>query len=170
VPEQENAMEIPESSQHGDHGPAHPEAPGRTFPVRIDDEHVLLHEQHPTGEDLLETVDKRSCAYVLIQILQHDEKRTIGPDETVDLGAPGTDRFITVDKQIVTITIDGDPYEIQRGERTVAEILEKVGKTPDSYALLEEKDGPPLPLPSNQPVPIAGCEIFHTQVQSGGSS
>jgi Multiubiquitin len=152
-------------------GPAHPEAPlGRIFPVRIDDQHVLLHEQHPTGEDLLEAVHKRACAYALIQLLKHDEKRTVAPDETVDLAAPGDNRFITVHKDIVVITIDGDPYEIPRGARTVAEILDKVGKSPDAYAVLEENDGPPLPLPSNQPVPIEGCEIFHTQVQSGGSS
>ena len=164
-------MEFPETSQHDDHGPAHLEAPhGRTFPVRIDDDHVLLHEQHPTGEDLLAAVDKRPCAYQLTQILQHGEKRVIGPDDTVDLGSPGVDRFFTVHKEIVTITIDGDRYEIPRGDRTVDGILSKVGKTSDSYALLEEKDGPPLPLPSNQPVPIEGCEIFHTQVQSGGSS
>ena len=164
-------MEIPEISQQPDHGPAHPEAPhGRTFPVRIDDQHVLLHEQLPNGEDLLASVDKRSCAYELIQILQHDQKRVIAPHETVDLALPGVDRFFTAHKEMVTITIDDNPYEISRGERAVAEILAKVGKTPDSYALLEEKDGPPLPLPSDQPVPIEGCEVFHTQVQSGGSS
>ncbi|MEQ1871192.1 MAG: multiubiquitin domain-containing protein [Vicinamibacterales bacterium] len=163
-------MEIPDISEHGDHRPAHPGAPhGKTFPVRIDD-HLLLHEQRPSGEDLLATVDKRPCAYELIQILQHDQKRVIAPGETVDLGLPGVDKFFTVHKENVTITIDGDLYEIPRGDRTVADILGKVGKTPDSYALLEEKDGPPLPLPSNQPVPIQGCEIFHTQVQSGGSS
>jgi hypothetical protein len=164
-------MEIPDISEHGAHGSAHPEAPhGRTFPVRIDDDHLLLHEQRPSGEDLLAAVDKRPCAYELIQILRQDQKRVIASDETVDLGLPGVDRFVTVHKEIVTITIDGDPYEIPRGERTVADILSKVGKTPDSYALLEEKDGPPLPLPSDQPVLIEGCEIFHTQVQSGGSS
>ena len=164
-------MDIPETSQHGDHGVAHPEPPhGRTFPVRIDEEHVLLHEQHPTGEDLLEAVDKRPCAYALIQLLRHDEQRTIPPHDRVDIGAPSADRFVTVHKEIVSITIDGDPYEIQSGNRTVAEILDKVGKTPDAYALLEEKDGPPLPLPANQPVDIQGCEIFHFQVQSGGSS
>jgi hypothetical protein len=36
--------------------------------------------------------------------------------------------------------------------------------------LMEEKDGPPLPLPPNLPVKIRGCETFHSQAQSGGSS
>jgi hypothetical protein len=162
-------METVETSPHDDRGGAHP-SHGRTFPVRIDDDHVLLQEQNPTGEGLLAAVNKRPCAYALIQILKHGEKRTVAADDKVDLGAPGTDRFITTHKDMVTISINGDPYVIQRGDRTVTEILAKVDQTPESYALLEEKDGPPLPLPSNQLVSVEGCETFHTQVQSGGSS
>ena len=65
----------------------------------------------------------------------------------------------------------GDPYEIERGNRTVAEILGKVNETPEGYVLLEEKDGqPPMPLPPDRPVKIHGCEVFYTQPQSGGSS
>jgi hypothetical protein len=52
----------------------------------------------------------------------------------------------------------------------VAEILAKVGQTPDGYVLLEEKNGPPMPLPPDRPVKIHGCEVFHSQPQSGGSS
>ena len=47
----------------------------------------------------------------------------------------------------MTIFINGDPYPIERGERTVAQILTKVGESPEGYILMEEKDGPPLPLP-----------------------
>ena len=47
-------MEIPDISRTRRPRPAHSGAPhGRTFPVRIDDDHVLLHEQRPSGEDLL---------------------------------------------------------------------------------------------------------------------
>lgn len=76
----------------------------------------------------------------------------------------------------MTIFINGDSadpgarYKIERGKRTVAEILGKVGQNPDGYILLEEKNGPPMPIPPNVPVQIHGCEVFHTQVQSGGSS
>jgi hypothetical protein len=52
----------------------------------------------------------------------------------------------------------------------VKEILEKVNETPEGYILLEEKNGPPMPLPADKPVRIRGCEVFHTQAQSGGSS
>ena len=164
-------MATPEASQHDDHGPAHPEAPhGRTFPVRIDDHEVLLHEQHPTGRDLLAAVGKKPCAFDVISLFKHDERRTIGANETVDLGHSGVDKFVTAHKDIVDIMINDNPFTIARGGRTVAEILAKVGQTPEGYALLAEKDGPPLPLPANQPVHVKGCEVFHTQVNSGASS
>jgi transcriptional regulator with XRE-family HTH domain len=70
----------------------------------------------------------------------------------------------------VTIFIDDDPKEIERGERTVAEILDKVGKNPDGYILFEEREGPPMQLPMDRPVKVCGCEVFRTQVQGGGSS
>jgi hypothetical protein len=52
----------------------------------------------------------------------------------------------------------------------VAQILSKVDETTEGYILLEEKNGPPLPLAPDIPVKICGCEIFHSQVQAGGSS
>lgn len=88
----------------------------------------------------------------------------------MDLRKRGLKGFITAHKEIVTIFINGVPYPIERGQRTVAQILTKVGETPEGYILLEEKDGPPLPLPVDKPVPICGCETFHSQVQTGGSS
>ncbi len=141
-----------------------------TYHVHIDGDNIDVHEQHPSGEALLGLVGKKSCAFELIAEFKHHENDVIEPQETVDLADQHLKRFITAHKEIVTIYIEGDPYAIERGQRTVAEILGKVGKTPDAYALLEEKDGPPLPLPANQPVDIQGCEVFHYQVQSGGSS
>ena len=82
----------------------------------------------------------------------------------------GLKGFITAHREIVTIFINGDPYKIERGDRTVAEILGKVNETIEGYVLLEEKNGPPMTLPPDKPVKIHGCEVFHTQTQSGGSS
>ena len=65
---------------------------------------------------------------------------------------PGLKGFITAHKEMVTIFINDAPYRIERGERTVAEILAKVGQTPEGYVLLEEKKGPPMPLPPDRPV------------------
>jgi hypothetical protein len=145
---------------------------GQSFVVQIDCERIRVETQHPKGELLLARVHKRPCAFELIAEFVHCDNRVIEPDETVDLRQRGLKGFITAHKEIVTIFIDGPehPYQIERGEHSVAEILAKVGKTPEGYVLLEEKDGPPLPLPPNIPVKISGCEMFYTQPQSGGSS
>ncbi len=138
--------------------------------VHIDGEKVTVDTPCPTGELLLSKVGKRPCAFELIEEFVHHENCVVEPDEAVNLRKHGLKEFITAHKEIVTISINDDPYQIERGERTVAKILSKVGQTPEGYILLEEKDGPPMPLPPNLPVTICGCEIFHSQVQSGGSS
>lgn len=144
--------------------------PRHEYRIHIDGEVVEVETQHPTGELLLKKVGKRPCAFELIEELQDHENDVVEPDETVDLETHGLKRFITAHKEVVTIFVNGNPYPIDRGERTVSEILAKVGETVEAYVLLEEKGGPPLPLPSNQLVNIVGCEIFHSQVQSGSSS
>lgn len=142
----------------------------KIYRVRIDCEAVKVETSHPGGEQLLHKVGKRPCAFELIAELVHCENEVIEPGETVDLRRQGLKGFITAHKEIVTIFINGEPFAIERGERTVAEILGRVGLAQESYILLEEKNGPPLPVAPNQPVKIHGCEIFHTQVQSGGTS
>jgi hypothetical protein len=142
----------------------------RSYVVRVDCETVSVATAYPTGEGLLAKVGKRPCAFELIEEFVHCENNVVEPGETVDLRKRGLKGFITAHKEIVTIFINGDPYPIERGERTVAQILTKVGETPEGYILLEEKDGPPLPLPVDTPVKICGCETFHSQVQTGGSS
>lgn len=143
---------------------------GHRFVVQIDCERVRVDTQYPKGELLLGKVHKRPCAFELIAEFTHCENRVIEPEETVDLRQRGLKGFITAQKEIVTIFINNDPYKIERGERSVAQILQKVGQTPEGYVLLEEEGGPPLPVPPNVPVKICGCEVFFTQPQSGGSS
>ena len=46
----------------------------------------------------------------------------------------------------------------------MAEILAKVGKTPDGYALEEEKEGHYILLPFDVAVRLHGCEVFRTHV------
>jgi hypothetical protein len=143
----------------------------REYRIRIDDEKITVDTPCPTGELLLRKVGKRPCAFDLIEEFVHDENYVVEPDEVVNLLKHGLKGFITAHKEIVTISINGGPYQIERGERTVAEILSKVDQTTDGYMLLEEKDGcPPMPLPPDLPVTICGCEIFYSQVESGGSS
>ena len=160
-------VDIFECGERGEPVPA-----ARSYRIRIDCDTVRVVTSHPTGEMLLGLVGKRPCAFELIAEFTHCENQVIEPGETVDLRQHGLKGFITAHKEIVTIFIGGPeyPYQIERGERTVAQILGKVDKTPEGYVLLEEKDGPPLPVPPNMPVKITGCEMFFTQPQSGGSS
>lgn len=144
--------------------------PAKTYKVRIDGETVKVDTPFPTGEMLLSSVGKRSCAFELIEEFVHHENNVVEPGETVDLRKHGLKGFITAQKEIVTIFIQGNPYSIERGDRTVAEILAKVGETPEGYVLLEEENGPPLPVPVDHLVKIRGCEIFHSQPQSGAGS
>jgi hypothetical protein len=145
-----------------------PHAP--IYRVHIDGEIIKVHTPRPTGEELLHKVHKQPCAFELIAEFRDHENCVIEPHEKIDLQRPGLKRFITAHKEIVTIFINNDPYKIERGEHTVAQILQKVGQTPEGYVLLEEKGGPPLPVPPTVPVKICGCEVFFTQPQSGASS
>jgi hypothetical protein len=142
----------------------------REYKVRIDHEEAKVDTANPTGDTLLNKVHKRPCAFELIAEYVHCENEVVEPGETVNLRKHGLKGFITAHKEIVTISVNDKPYKIERGELTVAQILALVGQNPEGYVLMEEKDGPPLPLPANLPVKICGCEIFHTQPQSGGSS
>jgi hypothetical protein len=124
---------------------------------------------------LLSKVGKRSCAFELIVEFTHHDNYVVEPHETVDLRKPGLKGFITAHKECVTVFFGetNKPYEIERGNRTVAEILAlpKDGKTPDGYDLyIEEPGKPPSLLPASQPVMIHGCEVFHVQAKTGGSS
>jgi hypothetical protein len=158
-------IDILEFAERGEHVPH-----ARAYRVRIDCETVRIDTPCPTGEELLAKVGKRSCAFELIEEFTHCENDVVEPEEKVDLRKHGLKGFVTAHKEIVTIFINKDPYRIERGQRTVAQILEKVGQSPDGYVLLEEKNGPPMPLPPSVPVKIHGCEIFYSQPQSGGSS
>jgi hypothetical protein len=142
----------------------------KTYRVRIDCEVFKIDIRHPTGEMLLAKAGKHACAYELIAEFAHRENEVVEPGETVDIGKHGLKGFITAHKEIATIFINGDPYPIERGKHSVADILSLVGQSTDAYDLLEEKNGPPLPVPADHPVHIEGCEVFHTQVKGGGSS
>jgi hypothetical protein len=162
---QKDEIDVFELSQRGDEIPH-----GKVYRVRIDGEVVRIDTPQPTGELLLSKVGKRSCAFELIEEFVDGKNNIVEPSEELDLRRKGLKGFITAHREIVAIFIDRDRYWIERGERTVAEILAKVNKSSEGYVLLEEKNGPPLPLSPNKPVKICGCEVFFMQPQSGASS
>jgi hypothetical protein len=143
----------------------------RYYRVTVDGEKYRVETPEPTGKALLDLAGKSPWGFELIEEFAHPhENDVVDPGEKVNLRKPGLKGFITAHKEIVSIFIQGNPYEIKRGEWTVAQILALVGKTPEGYILLEEKDGPPVPVPEDRPIKIRGGELFFVQVKSGGSS
>lgn len=141
------------------------------FEVRIDGHPVRFATAIQTGLALLESVHKPPCAFELIAEFAHRENDVVAPEESIDLTDKNLKGFITAHKENVTVFFGKTPYQISRGDHTVAEILGLAGKPSDGYTLyLEKSGGPPLPVPANQPVTVEGCEQFSYQVDSGGSS
>jgi hypothetical protein len=143
---------------------------GQRYRVRVDGDNYEIDTARPSEAALLALVNKRECAFELIEELRDRENYVVEPGETIDLHKPGLKGFITAHRAIVTIKLENIDYFIERGPHTVAQILALAGKTPDAYDLLEEIDGPPMPVPENRIVEIQGCEVFYYQVKSGGSS
>lgn len=165
VESQESEVDIGDYAARGAQPPQ-----ARTYVVTIDGQKFKVHTPTPLGAFLLSLVHKRPCSDDLLAEFAHHETCVIGPDTEVDLKTQGLKGFLTVPKAVVTIFIDDGSYPIERGQRTVAEVLAKVGKSPQGYMLMEDKNGALVPVPVDQIIQIAGCEKFFTQVQSGGSS
>jgi hypothetical protein len=140
------------------------------FVIQVDGHAIKVSEGTLSGEAILGLVDKRSCRYGLVRLLPRNEEKEVAPQDRVDVSEQGADRFRTYQKERVTITVKGTAFEIAAGNHSVADILGLMGESVDAYDLLEEKSGPPMPVPPSEPVFIEGCEVFHTQVKSGGSS
>ena len=141
----------------------------RHFPVQIDDDHFQLTQPLVSVASLLDLVGKQSCRYALYKGVPHPQDQPLNPNVQIDLSLPGANKFVTKEKSEVTIYIMDDPFSIQRGSHTVAEILELVHLAPPGYDLYQITNKL-SPLPANLPVQIDGCERFTYQVSSGGSS
>ena len=69
----------------------------------------------------------------------------------------------------VTITIDGNPCPITKGEHTVVE-LKTLGHVPLAYDLDEIKGKKPHQLPDDGKTNISGDEVFVSHPKGSGSS
>jgi hypothetical protein len=171
---QEVIVEVVDIAEFADRDEDAPSA--RRYRVRIDDEVHHVDTSRPSGELLLALVHKRECAYELVAEFRHHENFVLKPGESVNLQQRGLRGFLTAHRDVVIITIAGEEsstereFSIDRGEHSVSFILALVGKTSEGFDLLEERDGPPMPLPAGKPLNIVGCEKFYYQVKSGGSS
>lgn len=105
--------------------------------------------------------------------------RMLERGEEVDLSEEGIEKFrVEKDKpddhcgcgpKLVTITINGDPYEIPPGDHSVAEIR-SVGHVPADEILNIFENDEFQPLQENQHIKIKGGEKFASGIPSGGAS
>ena len=69
----------------------------KTYRLRIDREYFTVEKQFITGLELLQLVHKLPSAWRIHQKLHGGLMREISPDEVVDLGQPGLERFVTME-------------------------------------------------------------------------
>lgn len=69
----------------------------KRYLVRIDKQKYVVHKAHVTGRELLTLAGKTPVEHFkLFQKLCGGQLKEVGPDECVDLGAPGIENFKTV--------------------------------------------------------------------------
>ncbi|MBS0249262.1 MAG: multiubiquitin domain-containing protein [Proteobacteria bacterium] len=98
-------------SVKGGHETRGPGADGKFF-TTVNGETVKFADQTPKGEAILDKAGLKPAGdYVLIQLLRHSS-RSVGLDETVDLGAAGTEEFRAFKSdRIFRFTFNGHGYE-----------------------------------------------------------
>jgi hypothetical protein len=139
------------------------------YGIRIDDDKYELRERKPKMETILALRGVGPCSHELLRLFRHKDAVPIEPGQIVDLGEPGSERFATVHREIVTIYVQGNAAEIKRGPTPLAEI-KKLGGLPDGYQLALDDDGTLIPLAADKPFDIQGCEVFEGRPPAGGAS
>lgn len=73
-----------------------PVPPAHRYVIRIDKETKIVTSPLLTGREILALVGKTPETHKLYEIVRGHQPKPIGPDETVDLRAPGVERFTTM--------------------------------------------------------------------------
>lgn len=72
----------------------------RSYRIRIDKQHHVVHVSHMTGLQLLELAGKcEPSKWLIFQKLGGGELKKIEADEVVDFTTPGIERFVTLPRE-----------------------------------------------------------------------
>ncbi|MGI2908817.1 multiubiquitin domain-containing protein [Tolypothrix sp. VBCCA 56010] len=147
------------------HGATQPPLAQR-YVVRIDDRSYKVHDPVITGGQLLDEASKRPVdEYLIFQVLHNGQLEEI-TDETVDLRAPGIERFITCKSdRSFRFVIDGRRFEWGAPIITGLKLKELAGVDPKSYGVwLEVHGAEDRPIADNESVDLQapGVERFFT--------
>lgn len=130
---------------------------GKSYKVKIDDEHFIFDHQIVTGKEILEKACKKPVeCYTLYQKLKHCDFEKIDLNEKVDLAKSGIEQLITKPPEVFSYTVDNEPETTDQKELTPNQILELAGITPvgDYYLVQINQDGSQTPYKENQTTPI----------------
>ena len=143
---------------------------GQTLTFFIGDQKFHWHEQYVTGRKIRELGNIPPDWVILLAIERPWADEVIQDDTQVDLAREGKEHFIAhPPDHKVKITIDGNPYEVKRGQHSVSQ-LKAIGHVPADYELEEIIDGKLDPLKDDATVHIKGGEEFVSHPKGGKSS
>lgn len=145
-------------------GTRHPGPDGQFF-TTVNGPTVKFADQTPKGERVLDMAGLKPVSeYVLIQLMRHSS-RSVGLDETVDLGAEGTEEFRAFNSdRIFRFTLNGHGYE-WGVDKILEPELRAIGHVRDDAVLVLERGDDEVEL---QPADVldlgnAGTEHLHTE-------
>ncbi len=148
------------------HGAVKPPLAQR-YVVRIDDRSYKVNDPVITGSQLLDEALKRPVdEYLIFQFVHGGQLEEIRLDETVDLRAPGVERFITwKSDRSFRFVIDSRRFEWGAPIITGLKLKELAGVDPKSYGVwLEVRGAEDRPIADNESVDLQapGVERFFT--------
>ena len=73
-----------------------PVPPGKQYRIRVDKDHLVVKQPTITGQEILALVHKTPQTHQIYQHIRGGQTKIVQPGETVDLTAPGVERFTTL--------------------------------------------------------------------------
>ncbi len=148
------------------HGAAQPPL-AKSYVVRIDDQSYKVHDPLITGTQLLDEASKRPVdEYLIFQLVHGGQLEEIRLDETVDLRAPGVERFITWrSDRSFRFVVDGRRFEWGAPVITGLKLKQLAGVDPATYGLWQEvRQAEDRPISDSECVDLqaSGVERFFT--------
>jgi hypothetical protein len=128
----------------------------RRYTIRVDDERVRISTATPKGRVILEAVGKCAESYFLEQRMRGGGGQDVGPDDVVDLRAPGVERFATFFK----LSIEGKVYRWSEPIITPEQIAQLGGWNIGEGVVVVDQDQNETQLNPGQVVTLAaGCSF-----------
>lgn len=109
-----------------------------SYKIRADGTIYNLSNAEPTAEEILKLIGKAPSTHVLIMLVAGQEKRTLAPDDNLDLRQPGIEEFTFASTlREFILYIDETRVVFNHPDPTGLELLQKVGKSPHDFALTQ---------------------------------